>query len=164
MGVLCIIALFDSDDIQHGAGVLLVTADLFRLYRVNYHQLNMYRTKHGHMSVEHGDTHTHHSMSDPHEAWSHVCGTRGHTHHSMLDPHEAWSHVCGTLGHTHHSMLDPHEAWSRLRTGTHTHHSMSDPHTVIKAWLLLTSYIAPATGTYTSFTLHILSCLCAFFT
>jgi len=42
MSVLCIIALFDSDDIQHGAGVLLVTADLFRLYRVNYHQLNMY--------------------------------------------------------------------------------------------------------------------------
>jgi len=35
MSVLCIIAPFDSDDIQHGAGVLLVTADLFRLYRVN---------------------------------------------------------------------------------------------------------------------------------
>jgi len=42
MSVLFIIALFDSDDIQHGAGVLLVTADLFRLYDINYHQLNMY--------------------------------------------------------------------------------------------------------------------------
>jgi len=42
MSVLFIIVLFDIDDTQHGAGVLWVTADLCRLYRVNYHQLNMY--------------------------------------------------------------------------------------------------------------------------
>jgi len=38
----CIIVLFDIDNTQHGAGVVLVTADLCRLYHVNYHQLNMY--------------------------------------------------------------------------------------------------------------------------
>lgn len=43
MSVLCIIVLYDIDVTQHGAGVLLVTADLHRLYHVNYHQLNMYR-------------------------------------------------------------------------------------------------------------------------
>ena len=42
MSVLCSIVLYDIDDIQNRAGVLLVTADLRRLYHVNYHQLNMY--------------------------------------------------------------------------------------------------------------------------
>jgi len=33
--------LVNTDDTQHGAGVVLVTTDLGRLYHVNHHQLNM---------------------------------------------------------------------------------------------------------------------------
>ena len=43
MGVLYVVTLLDVDGFRRPAGVLLVTADSCRWFRVWYHELNVYR-------------------------------------------------------------------------------------------------------------------------